>query len=190
MAKAKAPVGDILAACDRVRDDTLPALGVRLEDRPDSECEAGWLVLALAVFAGATLRPLSCASCHVDTFPPPPAIHYTTPHSLDHTRMARQRRVEAGRPCTAGGRARGAAGGSSRGGTPQGGQRTRQKGVPACVRGCVCVLLGSKARLCWTLPAPHHTPCSMPAPHRITSHISLMPGQGAGEAAEAGSAAE
>jgi cysteinyl-tRNA synthetase len=37
MAKAKAPAGDILAACDRVRDDTLPELGVRLEDRPDGK---------------------------------------------------------------------------------------------------------------------------------------------------------
>jgi cysteinyl-tRNA synthetase len=37
MAKAKAPAGEILAACDRVRDDTLPELGVRLEDRPDGE---------------------------------------------------------------------------------------------------------------------------------------------------------
>lgn len=35
MAKAKATAGEILAACDRVRDDTLPQLGVRLEDRPD-----------------------------------------------------------------------------------------------------------------------------------------------------------
>jgi hypothetical protein len=37
LAKAKAPAGEILAACDRVRDDTLPELGVRLEDRPDGE---------------------------------------------------------------------------------------------------------------------------------------------------------
>lgn len=37
LAKAKAAAGEILAACDRVRDDTLPALGVRLEDRPDGE---------------------------------------------------------------------------------------------------------------------------------------------------------
>lgn len=37
LAKAKAAPGEILASCDRVRDDTLPDLGVRLEDRPDGE---------------------------------------------------------------------------------------------------------------------------------------------------------
>lgn len=35
MAKAKADSGDILAACDAVRDSALVDLGVRLEDRPD-----------------------------------------------------------------------------------------------------------------------------------------------------------
>ncbi len=35
LAKAKAPHGELLATCDRVRDDTLPLLGVRLEDRAD-----------------------------------------------------------------------------------------------------------------------------------------------------------
>lgn len=35
MAKTKVAAGEILSACDRVRDDTLPQLGVRLEDRPD-----------------------------------------------------------------------------------------------------------------------------------------------------------
>jgi cysteinyl-tRNA synthetase len=37
LAKAKAPAGELLAACDRIRDDTLVDLGVRLEDRPDGE---------------------------------------------------------------------------------------------------------------------------------------------------------
>jgi hypothetical protein len=37
LSKAKAPHGELLASCDRVRDDTLPQLGVRLEDRPDGE---------------------------------------------------------------------------------------------------------------------------------------------------------
>jgi hypothetical protein len=41
MAKAKVPAGEILAACDRVRDDTLPQLGVRLEDRPDGKRRRG-----------------------------------------------------------------------------------------------------------------------------------------------------
>uniref|UniRef100_A0A383W906 cysteine--tRNA ligase n=1 Tax=Tetradesmus obliquus TaxID=3088 RepID=A0A383W906_TETOB len=37
LSKAKAAHGELLAACDRVRDDTLPQLGVRLEDRPDGK---------------------------------------------------------------------------------------------------------------------------------------------------------
>jgi hypothetical protein len=37
LAKAKAAPGELLAACDTLRDDTLPLLGVRLEDRPDGE---------------------------------------------------------------------------------------------------------------------------------------------------------
>ena len=37
LAKFKAPAGELLAACDRIRDDTLVDLGVRLEDRPDGE---------------------------------------------------------------------------------------------------------------------------------------------------------
>jgi len=37
LAKSKAPAGELLAACDRIRDDTLVDLGVRLEDRPDGK---------------------------------------------------------------------------------------------------------------------------------------------------------
>lgn len=37
LCKSKAPHGELLGVCDKVRDDTLPQLGVRLEDRPDGE---------------------------------------------------------------------------------------------------------------------------------------------------------
>lgn len=40
LCKSKAAHGEVLGVCDKVRDDTLPQLGVRLEDRPDGECHS------------------------------------------------------------------------------------------------------------------------------------------------------
>ena len=37
LALAKAPPGELLAACDALRDAVLPALGVRVDDRPNGE---------------------------------------------------------------------------------------------------------------------------------------------------------
>lgn len=39
LCKSKASHGELLGVCDKVRDDTLPQLGVRLEDRPDGELQ-------------------------------------------------------------------------------------------------------------------------------------------------------
>lgn len=46
LCKSKASHGELLGVCDKVRDDTLPQLGVRLEDRPDGK-HNGWLYLLM-----------------------------------------------------------------------------------------------------------------------------------------------
>ncbi|KAF8056247.1 CARS1 [Scenedesmus sp. PABB004] len=60
LAKAKAAPGELLAACDRVRDDALPLLGVRLEDRPDGT--AVWKLDDPAVLAAERAEKLAAAA--------------------------------------------------------------------------------------------------------------------------------
>eukprot|EP00879_Flechtneria_rotunda_P018102 GHRR01018980.1.p1 GENE.GHRR01018980.1~~GHRR01018980.1.p1 ORF type:complete len:272 (+),score=128.34 GHRR01018980.1:970-1785(+) len=60
LAKAKALAGELLVACDRVRDDTLPPLGVRLEDKPDGT--AIWKLDDPAVLAAERQERLAAAA--------------------------------------------------------------------------------------------------------------------------------
>eukprot|EP00878_Enallax_costatus_P002111 GHUV01002279.1.p1 GENE.GHUV01002279.1~~GHUV01002279.1.p1 ORF type:complete len:785 (+),score=272.34 GHUV01002279.1:146-2500(+) len=60
LCKSKASHGELLGVCDRVRDDTLPQLGVRLEDRPDGT--AVWKLDDPAVLAAERAEKLAAAA--------------------------------------------------------------------------------------------------------------------------------